>query len=563
MLIIDEIRFYANYPIKGRTAPPKHAQTPLLTTLSAGRMIFANFQHGLPATKQPATTVRTNARRTPMKRSAQVLFAEGLLLALLVAAAQAQFPPQIQHVVIVFQENRTPDNLFQGLYGLKGSNGAAYDIQNYWVNSSGTHKALAPVGLATNFDLSHAHSAFVSESTTPSTALVPGCGGTPTAEIFGCAATTWNQFMYVDNRQALKSTNLYGKGVTTHILDPYLNMAKRWGWANYMYQTNQGPSYPAHQFIFGGTSAPSQMQDQQGTFVSENFTPSTAFAGCLANTSARNFLIDSSGTETAYGGTLGDFCYSHNTMATLLDPPAISWRYYAPAAGSIWTAPNSITAICQPNSTFTVCNGSEWATNVIFPFTGSYGAVPFLNDLQDCKIPAVSWVIPDGRWSDHASSNKGLGPSYVAAIVNAIGGFNNTCGYWANTAIVLTWDDWGGWFDHEAPWKLAPPYSNYSYGFRVPLIVISAYTTPGYVSVVQPEDFGSILNMVQGIFFGPTHEQRLGFADARSSNDLREFFTSSAQSYGATIPAVEDINYFLTLPAPKGEVDGPVPPDND
>jgi phospholipase C len=527
-------------------------------------MIFPNFRHGLPATKQPATTVRTNARRIPMKRSAPVLFAQVALLgALLAAAAQAQFPSQIEHVVIVFQENRTPDNLFQGLYGLKGSNGTAYDIQNYWVNSSGTHKALAPVGLATNFDLSHAHSAFVSESTTPSTALVPGCGGTPTAEIFGCAATTWNQFMYVDNRQALKSTNLYGKGVTTHILDPYLNMAKRWGWANYMYQTNQGPSYPAHQFIFGGTSAPSQMQDQQGTFVSENFTPSTAFAGCLANTSAMNFLIDSSGTETAYGGTLGDFCYSHNTMATLLDPPAISWRYYAPAAGSIWTAPNSITAICQPNSTFTVCKGSEWATNVVFPFTGSYTAVPFLNDLQNCNLPAVSWVIPDGRWSDHASSNKGLGPSYVAAIVNAIGGFNNTCGYWANTAIVLTWDDWGGWFDHEAPWKLAPPYSNYSYGFRVPLIVISAYTTPGYVSVVQPEDFGSVLNMVQGIFFGPTHEQQLGFADARSSSDLREFFTSAAQPYGATIPAVEDINYFLSLPAPKGEVDGPVPPDND
>ena len=45
--------------------------------------------------------------------------------------------------------------------------------------------------------------------------------------------------------------------------------------------------------------------------------------------------------------------------------------------------------------------------------------VPFLNDLQDCTIPEVSWVIPDGKWSDHASSNKGLGPSYVDAIVNA------------------------------------------------------------------------------------------------------------------------------------------------
>jgi phospholipase C len=501
----------------------------------------------------------------PMKRSGLVL----LTVALLAATTQAQFPSQIQHVIIVFQENRTPDNLFQGLHGLKGSNGVKYDIENYWVTSTGTHKALAPVGLATNFDLSHAHSAFVSESTAPTTDLVPGCGGTATAEVFGCAASTWNQFMYVDNAQPLTSTNLYGKHLTTHILDPYIAIAQRWGWANYMYQTNQGPSYPAHQFIFGGTSAPTAPDDAKGTFVSENFTAPegvTIFAGCLAKTSVMNMLIDSSGTETPYGGARGDFCYGRNTMATLLDGnrTPISWRYYSPAAGSIWTAPNSITAICQPNSTYTACDGTQWATNVVFPFTGSYGAVPFLNDLQNCQLPAVSWVIPDGRWSDHASSNKGLGPSYVAAIVNAVGGFNNNCGYWANTAIVLTWDDWGGWYDHEAPWKLAAPWSNYNYGFRVPLIVISAYTKPGLVSTVQPEDFGSILNMIQGIFFGPTHEQQLGFADARSSSDLREFFTDTAQPYGATIPAVEDINYFLDLPTPgASDTNQAVPPDND
>src|SRR6202167_89292 len=324
----------------------------------------------------------------------------GIFAILSGAVAHAQFPTQIQHVVIVFQENRTPDSLFQGVYGLSGSNGVPYDIQNYWVNSSGVQEPLEPVGLATNFDLSHAHTAFVAESTTPSTAATPDCGGTTTAAIFGCAASTWNQFMYVDDVRPLTSTNLYGKKIVTHILDPYIAMAKRWGWANYMYQTNQGPSYPAHQFIFGGTSAPSKADKKIGTFVSENFSPADSFAGCLAATTAMNFLIDSSGTETAYGGKLGDFCYSHNSMATLLDPPAISWKYYAPAAGSIWNAPASISAICQPNSGFTECDGNEWATNVIFPFTGNYGAVPFLNDLQNCQIPAGRWVIPDGKWSD-------------------------------------------------------------------------------------------------------------------------------------------------------------------
>src|ERR1700692_3623820 len=76
---------------------------------------------------------------TPMKLSAQVL-----LVATVGTLAHAQFPSQIKHVVIVFQENRSPDNLFQGLHGLKGSNGVPYDIQNYWVTSTGVHKALAP-----------------------------------------------------------------------------------------------------------------------------------------------------------------------------------------------------------------------------------------------------------------------------------------------------------------------------------------------------------------------------------------------------------------------------------
>jgi len=505
-----------------------------------------------------------------MKRSARFLF----VAALLGAVAQAQFPSQIKHVVIVFQENRTPDNLFQGLYGLTGSNGVPYDIQNYYVNSSGVQVPLMPVGLATNFDLSHAHSAFVSESTaaTATTPLVPDCGGSTTAEVFGCAASTWNQFMYVDDAQALKYNNKYGKG-TTHILDPYLAMAQRWGWANYMYQTNQGPSYPAHQFIFSGTSAPTASDDAMGTFVSENFTPKGAFAGCLAKTTAMNDLINSSGVETAYGGALGDFCYSHESMVTVLDTPPVgtpvSWKYYAPAAGSIWDAPSSFAAICNPNTTgsnpYTVCNGGMDWSNVIFPFTGSYGAVPFLNDLQSCALPEVSWVIPDGKWSDHASSNTGLGPSYVAAIVNGIGGFDgNTCGYWANTAIVLTWDDWGGWYDHEAPWLLKAPWNNYNYGFRVPLIVISAYTTPGLVSTVQPEDFGSVLNMMQGIFFGTANEHLLGFADKRSTADLHEFFTeTTAQPFGSYIPSVEDITYFLGLTDTKVDGSAPVPPDND
>jgi hypothetical protein len=66
---------------------------------------------------------------------------------------------------------------------------------------------------------------------------------------------------------------------------------------------------------------------------------------------------------------------------------------------------------------------------------------------------------------------------------------------------------------------------------------------------------------VQGIFFGPANERQLGFADTRSPNDLREFFTDAPHPYGSPIPAVEDINYFLNLT--KGGANEPVAPDND
>lgn len=83
-------------------------------------------------------------------------------------------------------------------------------------------------------------------------------------------------------------------------------------------------------------------------------------------------------------------------------------------------------------------------------------------------------MIPDGRYSDHPAVNDGSGPSWVAAILNAIG----TSQYWSNTTIFITWDDWGGFYDHVAP----PIYNSYEYGFRVPLIAVSAYAKPGYVS---------------------------------------------------------------------------------
>jgi phospholipase C len=135
----------------------------------------------------------------------------------------------------------------------------------------------------------------------------------------------------------------------------------------------------------------------------------------------------------------------------------------------------------------------------------------------------------------------------VAAIVNAIGNStacDNNGGYWQDTAIFITWDDWGGWYDHENPTILAQPEGDYQYGFRVPLIVVSAYTAAGYINN-ERHDFGSILRFIEHNF--GVLEGALNFADARAKNDLSGFFdlNQPAPRLFQNISAPKGASFFL------------------
>jgi phospholipase C len=99
----------------------------------------------------------------------------------------------------------------------------------------------------------------------------------------------------------------------------------------------------------------------------------------------------------------------------------------------------------------------------------------------------------------------------VASIVNAIGNSD----YWNHTAIIITWDDWGGWYDHVPPPAI---YNQYEYGLRVPLIVVSPYAKPAYISHVT-HDFASIVKFIEAVYDLPS----LGFADVRA-DDLSDCF---------------------------------------
>ena len=353
------------------------------------------------------------------------------------------------------------------------------------------------------------------------------------------------------NTQACPAKAAYGYvDNSSGTVQPYLDLVQSYGWGNYMFQTNQGPSFPAHQFLFGATSAPSADDDHAGTFASEN-TGKGDFskAGCAASNTAKVSLINAQGVEF----TKIFPCFEHQTLSDLLDAQNVSWRYFGVQANGIWMAPNAISHICVAHGS--KCNGSEWKSDV------DLNPPDVLSDIStNCTLRGVSWVTPDGSYSDHMGhvDNTG-GPSWVAQIVNAVG--TSPCtnpdgsSYWSTTAIIITWDDWGGWYDHEPPTIEAFPQGGYQMGFRVPLIVVSALTAAGTISN-SPEDFGSVVRFVEQNF--GISEGALTFADERSTGDLTEFFTTghAGRSF-KPIRAPLSRTYFLNA-KPSG-----VPADTD
>ena len=423
-----------------------------------------------------------------------------------------------QHIVVVTQENRTPDNLFQGLCGPgRTLCPVPYDLQNFGINKAGQQVPLVPTPLGINYDPDHSHNGFVAMCDLDPTTNQCRMDGLPTT---GCKIGQLGQCWF-----AFVNPNDVG---------PYLTLAQQYGWANYMFQTNQGPSFPAHQFLFGGTSAPSAADDAAGIFASENMSGTAKTAGCTAEAGTTVQLIDPTGENNKIYP-----CFEHQTMADVL-PPVVTWRYYAPSAGSIWTAPNAIQHICQSSGPGGECTGPDWTGNV------DLSPADVLKDISACNLRSVSWVVPTGANSDHASVNDGGGPSWVASIVNAIGNSaacDSNGGYWQDTAIFITWDDWGGWYDHERPTILAQPEGDYQYGFRVPLVVVSAYTAAGYINN-ERHDFGSVLRFIERNFGVPVGA--LNFADARATNDLSGFFDLNlAPRPFQSISAPKDASFFL------------------
>jgi phospholipase C len=350
--------------------------------------------------------------------------------------------PQFQYIILIIQENRTPDNLF-GAAGLPG-----VDAQ---INGTKSHGE----PLSKGNDFNHTHGGYLAE---------------------------------INGKYPETSRNYVASGA-----DPYWDLAAQYGFANRMFQTNQGASYPAHHFLVSGSSA---LSDDSDVLVFDEIGQSPKY-GCGA---PQGTVVPT----IAPDGTIGSAypCFDRSSLIDLLESANLTWKYYAAPRQHIWNAPDSLsTHTTSPNI---VLNPPQ-----------------VLNDIADGTLANVSWVTPAKAYSDHPATSTGGGPAWVASIVNAVG----QSPYWQNTAIIVTWDDWGGFYDHVPPLPNNTGWCTvYCYGFRVPLLVISAYTPTGYVDN-DVHDFGSILHFVEDNFslglIGPGT-----WADS-FADDLSGFFQAS------------------------------------
>ena len=411
-------------------------------------------------------------------------------------------PNLITHVVILMQENRSFDNLFAGYPGadttMEGSCQKAP-----WCKDPTKKVPLKPItlestgrlGLGTDID--HSHHGFEIECHYAGSACrMDGfdkirygeAGAGPPAKLY--------PYSYIERSET----------------KPYWTLAQQYALADHMFFTDTAASFIAHQEIISGTVA-------LNSHESLTDQPDGLPWGCDAQAGTVSAVIFSNGKVDEFGGPFPCFT-EYGTIADLLDAANVSWKFYvmpfqgngADFSGDVWNGFDAIKKIRY---------GPDWKRNISMPNTNVFG------DLKNGTLPAMSWVIPTLEDSDHPASGCNHGPRWITQVVNAIGQSK----YWQNTAIILLWDDWGGWYDNVPP----PQVSYTTLGMRVPMMVISPYARPNYISAT-PYNFGSILQFVEQNFGLGS----LGVSDAsaNSMDDMFDFNQSPLTFHPAPLPHV-------------------------
>jgi phospholipase C len=438
-----------------------------------------------------------------------IVLATGVALGAAAQASPATTPAtspdgihKIRHVVIIMQENRSFDSYFgtfPGADGIPMRDG----VPTVCAPDPKTRRCVAPFHDPNDSNIGGPHTedaaigdidggkmdGFIREAR-----LAPACGDALTTPT--CSGITFDATEVVGYHDGREIPN-------------YWTYARNFVLQDRMFEPVTSWSLPAHLFMVSGWSAKCSIAGQPSTCVPTGDQVDSA---------------DSPGTHPDYAWT--DLTY-------LLHRAGVSWRYYISPGVEPDCADGS--AACH--------RAAQW-----FGTPGSWNPLPYFDTVRvdgergnvvDVStiypaaragtLPAVSWVVPSGENSEHPSASVRTGQAYVTSLINSV----MTGPDWSSTAIFLSWDDWGGLYDHVVP----PVVDGAGYGLRVPGLVISPYARPGYIDH-QILSHDAYLKFIEDDFLGgeridPRHDGRPDprptvREDARILGDLTADFDFSA-----------------------------------
>jgi phospholipase C len=431
----------------------------------------------------------------------------GLAYAPALPIAQTRNP--IRHLIFIIQENHSFDNYF-GTY--PGANGIPQGASNP-VNLN-----LTLMGYVSPFHLDAKQPVYIvgdelppgvadpveledSDNESISTFHLSSTLTTDISHAWSAAHAAYDDgrmdgFVYAQNILHLNGTEAMGY-YTRSDLPYYYDYADNYVLDDNFFSSLLGPSLPNHLYIASGTSG-----------------------GIIGNKAE---------TLNSTGLGLSALHLTWLTLAQELSAGDVSWAWYTgdknPSIGTLWNV--------LPLFAYFQQHPNVLAAHVL-------NTQNLVNSIENGSLPAVSWITP-GAWkppnlpsalassstSEHPPARLDCGMDYVASLVNDI----MQSRYWSDSAIVITWDDYGGFYDHVAP----PKVDAYGEGFRVPTLVISTFAKHHYVDHNQYE-FGSLLSLAETIF----NVTPLSRRDANATNMMDSFnFDQSPQP-----PLVEPADFI-------------------
>jgi phospholipase C len=261
-----------------------------------------------------------------------------------------------------------------------------------------------------------------------------------------------------------------------HEIPNYWDYARNFVLQDHMFESDTSWSLPSHLYLVSGWSA-------------HCATPGDAMS-CRAAIQAPGSPPYSPQNPTAQAPD-----YAWTDLTYLLHRYDVSWGYYVAKGDQPDCGDSQMFCAPVPQNSKTP---GIWNPLPYFDTVRQDGQLSdvrpleaFYDEAQSGTLPAVSWVTPAQAVSDHPPALISNGQAYVTGLINTIMRSPD----WDSTAIFLTWDDWGGFYDHVRP----PAVDGQGYGLRVPGLVISPYARRGFIDH-QTLSFDAYLKFIEDDF---------------------------------------------------------------